>query len=89
MGVLAVTQACSEPVFQSSTQQWGVGGVGGGFCHFQCCSALVLDGSHLSGEKIPIGIFAVTHACCEPVLQSSIYQWGVITTNSSAAVHWC
>ncbi len=35
-----------------------------------------------------IGVFAVPHGCCQPVLQSSTQHWGVLFAISSAAVHW-
>jgi len=30
----------------------------------------------------------VTRACYQPVLQSSLEQWGMHFDNTSAAVHW-
>ena len=72
IGVIAVTQACCEPVLQSSTEQWGM--------HFALPSAAVHLSwftAHLYEEQISIGVIAVTQACCEPVLQSSTEQWGM------------
>ena len=40
-------------------------------------------------EKISIGLIAVAHACCEPVLQSSIQQWGSYIALTSVALLWC
>ena len=69
-GVIALTQACCEPVLQSTTIQWRM--------HFAHTSAAVHFCSlteHLYEEQISIGLSAVTEACCEPVLQSSTEQW--------------
>ena len=66
IGVIAVTQACCEPVLQSNTEQWGM--------HFALPSAAVHLSwftAHLYEEQISIGVIAVTQACCEPVLQST------------------
>ena len=66
IGVIAVTQACCEPVLQSSTEQWGM--------HLALPSAAVHLSwffAHLYEEQVSIGVIAVTQACCEPVLQSS------------------
>ncbi len=65
-GVVAVTQACCEPVLQSTTEQWGM--------HFAQTSAAVHFcwlTAHLYEEQISTGVIAVTQACCEPVLQST------------------
>ena len=45
--------------------------------------------AHLHYQQIFKGVFAVTRACCEPVLQSSTGQWGMHFALSSAAVPWC
>ena len=66
IGVVAVTQACCEPVLQSSTEQREI--------HSAQTSAAVYIcwfSPHLYEEQFPIGVIAVTQACCEPVLQSS------------------
>ncbi len=66
IGAIAVTQACCEPVLQSTTEQWGM--------HIAQTSAAVLSSwltAHLYEEQISTGAIAVTQACCEPVLQSS------------------
>ena len=64
--VIAVAQACCEPMLQSSTEQWGM--------H----SALSCDAmpwcwvtADLYAQQIVIGVLAVVQACCEPLLQSS------------------
>ncbi len=70
IGVIAVTQACCEPVLQSSTGQCGM--------HFAKTSAAVhwcWVTAHLYEQQNFIGVIAVTQACCEPVLQSSTGQW--------------
>ena len=67
--VIAVTQACCEPVLQSSTEQWGMlFALTSTAVHFCWLTA------HLYEEQISTGITAGTQACCEPVLQSSIVQ---------------
>ncbi len=53
-----------------------------GLCH--CNYA-----ANLYEEQIFIGVFAVTQACCEPVLKSTTYQWGMQIAQTSAAVHFC
>ncbi len=66
IGVIAVTQACCEPVLQSSTGQCVM--------HFANTSAAVhwwWVTAHLYEQQIFIGVIAVTQASCEPVLQSS------------------
>ncbi len=57
--------------------------------HFALTSAAV----HLSWvsaglyeEQIVIGVFAVTQACCEPVLHSSTEQWQMHFALPNAAV---
>ena len=45
--------------------------------------------AHLYEEQISIAVFAVTQACCEPVLQSSPEQWGMLFAKNSVALHWC
>ena len=65
-GAIAKTQACSEPVLQSSTEQWGM--------HFAQISAAVHLSwltAHLYKGQVSRGVIAKTQACCEPVLQSS------------------
>ncbi len=65
-----MTQACCEPVFQSTTEQ--------GEMHFAQTSVAVhlsWPTAHLYEEQISIGAIAVTQACCEPVLQSTTDQW--------------
>ncbi len=82
IGAIAVTQACCEPVLQSTTEQWGM--------HVALISAAVLMSwinANLYEEQISIGAIAVTQACCEPVLQSTTEQWGMHVALSSAAVH--
>ncbi len=77
-----MTQACCEPVLQSTTEQWGM--------HFALISAAVLLSwltAHLYEEQISTGAIAMTQACCEPVLQSSTEQWGMYFAQTSAAVH--
>ncbi len=44
--------------------------------------------AHLYEQQIFSGVIAVTHACCEPVLQSSPVQWQMHLANTCAAVHW-
>ena len=43
---------------------------------------------HLYGQQVYIGIFAMTQACCRPVLQSSTEQWGMHFATSNAAMQW-
>ena len=77
-----MTQACCEPVLQSTTEQWRM--------HFAFISApvhLSLLFAHLYEEQISIGAVAVTQACCEPVLQSTTEQWRIHFAMISAAVH--
>ena len=69
IGVIALTQACCEPVLQSSSGQC----VG----HLAQTSAAVhwcWVAAHLYEQQISIGVIALTQACCEPVLQSSTGQ---------------
>ncbi len=83
IGAIAVTQACSEPGLQSTTEQWGM--------HFAQTSGAVQFCcliTHLYEEQISKGAIAVTQACCEPVLQSSTEQWGLHSAQTSAAVHF-
>ncbi len=42
----------------------------------------------LDEQQILIGVTAVSESCCQPVLQSSLEQWGVRFAKNSAAVHW-
>ncbi len=39
-------------------------------------------------EQLPKGLFAVTQACCQPVLQSKSGQRGKHFVLTSAVVHW-
>ena len=41
---------------------------------------------HLYGEQMSIGVFAVKHGCCQPVLQTGTEQWVMQFAKSSAAV---
>jgi len=55
IGVIAVAQACCEPVLQSSIEKWG--------SDFSLTSAAVLWAcitAHLYEEQISIGVIAVT-----------------------------
>jgi len=50
--------------------------------HLSCLTA------HPYEEQISIVAIAVTHACCEPVLQSTTEQWGMHSAaQTSAALH--
>ncbi len=69
IGAIAVTQACCEPVLQSTTEQSGIQFAQTIAAVQFCC----LTG-HLYEEQISIGAIAVTQACCEPVLQSTTEQ---------------
>ena len=51
----------------------------------QCC----LVTADLYRQGIFKGVLAVPQACCQPVLDSSIEQWGIHFVKSCAAVHWC
>ena len=65
IGVIAVTKACCELVFQSSTEQWGM--------HFvQTIAAVHLSRvtAHLYGEQISIGVFVVALSILLPMGQS-------------------
>ncbi len=69
---------------QSSTEQWGL--------HFALNSVAVhwcWVIAHLYEQQIYIGVFAVTQACCKPVLQSSPEQWGLDFALNSVAMRWC
>ena len=70
--VLLQSQACCEPVLQSTSEQWGMQfdqtSAGLHFCWLT---------AHLYEEQFSIGAIAVTQACCEPVLQSTTEQWGM------------
>ena len=90
IGVIAVTQACCEPVLQSSIEQREI--------HFAQTSAAVYIcwfSPHLYEEQFPIGVIAVIQACCEPVLQSSTEQWKcmlprpVLQCISVGSIHTC
>ena len=84
IGLVAVTQACCEPVLQSNTEQWGL--------HFAQNSVAVHLSwltAHLSEQQISIGVIAVTQACCEPVLHSNTEQWELHFAQTRAAVHFC
>ncbi len=50
--------------------------------HWDC---IIAD---LDEQEILIGVTAVSESCCQPVLQSSLEQWGVRFAKNSAAVHW-
>ena len=50
-----------------------------------CCS----NTAQLYEEQIPIGVFAMAQACCQPVLQSITEQWGILFALNSAALHFC
>ena len=50
--------------------------------HFVC---IIAD---LDEQEILIGVTAMSQSCCQPVLQSSLEQWGVRFAKNSAAVHW-
>ena len=50
--------------------------------HWDC---IIAD---LDEQEILIGVTAVSQSCCQPVLQSSLEQWGVRFAKNSAAVHW-
>ena len=69
IGATAGTQACCEPVLQSSTEQWEM--------YFAQTSA-ALHFCWLNAppyeEQTSIGATAGTQACCEPVLLSSTDQ---------------
>ena len=67
-----MTQACCEPVLQSSTRQWGM--------HCAKSSAAVhcwWVTAHSYLRQVFIGEIAVTQACCELLLHSSTGQWGM------------
>ena len=79
-----MSQACCEPVLQTTTEQWGMHfAQTGAALHFCCLTA------HLYEEQVFIGAIAVSQACCEPVLQSSTEQQGSSSALTSAAVLWC
>jgi len=89
-GVNAVTQACCEPVLQSTTEQCGV--------HFAQTSAAVYFcwlTAHLYEEQISIGLIAMTRDCCEPVLQAllnsveCILPRPVLNCISVGSLHTC
>ena len=82
-GVVTVTQACCEPVLQSTAEQWEMhvarSGAAVNFCWHT---------AHPYEEQIFIGVTAATQANCEPVLQSTVDQWGMRFGLSSASEHW-
>ena len=58
IGVIALTQACYEPVFQSSTEQWEM--------HFAQTSAALHFcwlTAHLYEQQISIDLIAVAQSC--------------------------
>ncbi len=69
-GVIAVTQACCEPVVQSSTGQWSLHSAQASAAVHWCWVTV-----QLHEQQTFIGVIAVTQACCEPVVQSSTGQW--------------
>ena len=80
-----MAQACCEPVLQSSIQQWGSYIALTSVALLWCCIT-ANEEKILYEEKISIGVIALAQACCEPVLQSSIQQWGSYIALTSAAV---
>ena len=83
-GVIVATQACDEPLWQSSTEQQES-------C-FALTSAAVLwryISAHLCAEQISIDIFAVAQAYCEPVLQSSTEQGSYFALTSALVLQHC
>jgi len=60
-GAIAVTQACCEPVMQSSTEQWK---------SLFALTIAVMNWCYINAnlyeEQISIGTFAVTQGCCQP-----------------------
>ncbi len=50
--------------------------------HFFWITALLYE------EQMSIGGIAVTHACCEPVLQRTTEQWWLHVALISAAMHF-
>ncbi len=80
--VIALTQACCQPVLQSITEQWGL--------HFAQTSAAMhfcWPTAHLYNEQISTDVNALTQACCELVLQRSTEQWGIHCALTTAVVH--
>ena len=67
IGVIALTQACCEPVLQSSTGQC-VGHLATTSAAVQWCWVT----AHLYEQQSLIGVIAVTQAGCEPVLESRL-----------------
>jgi len=67
IGVLALTQACCQPVLLSNTDQWKMY-LTQSSAAVPCCWVI----AYLCEEVIFIGVFAVTQGCCQPVLKSSI-----------------
>ncbi len=66
IGVVAVTQACCEPMLQSSTGHYGM--------HLALSSAAehwCWVTADMYEESTIIGVVAVTQACCQPGLQTS------------------
>ena len=66
IGVIAETQACSEPVSQSTTEQWGMQIALTSVAVHWCWVT-----AHLYEQQMSMGVIAVTQACKEPVLQSN------------------
>ena len=67
LGVIAVTQACCEPVLQSSTKQWGL--------HSALSRAAVLwcwVTAYLYEQQITTGVIAVKQACSAKQAYSSL-----------------
>jgi len=75
-------QACSEPVLQSSTEQWGMQIALTSVAVHWCWGT-----AHLHEHHICVGVILETQACFVPVLQSSTEQWGMQIALTSVTVH--
>ncbi len=82
--VTAVSQACCQPVLQSSSEQREI--------HFALNRVAVhwcWVTARLCEEQMSTCVTAVSQACCEPVLQSSTEQREIHFALNRVAVHWC
>jgi len=84
IGVIAVSQACSQPVLLSSTDQWEVT-VALSIAAVHWCGVI----ADLHDQQPAVAVIAVSQTCSQPVLHSSTDQWEVVVAFSTTAVHFC
>ena len=83
-GVFAMSQGCSQPGLQGSTEQWVLQ-----FTRISVAVPWCWVSAHQYGEQISTGVFAVPQGCYQPGLQSSTEQWVLQFARMSAALQWC